>query len=176
MCVTLSPTMLLSYPYLCMRISNLDRAHELIYILSHSSPSLRKYKWHPGILPGKMLQQYFMRLRIYSWFMKYPPPPNWHLRASLLFPSGDAGSANNLHDSSRHRANWLLPFTVRRTLLSGATQCLPIIFQERNRPFKQQIFDLSVWAALDFHIIILCTHFMESLAHVMLVLCFCDLP
>ena len=30
--------------HLCMRISNLDRVHELIYISSHSSPSLRKYK------------------------------------------------------------------------------------------------------------------------------------
>ena len=57
-----------------MRISNLDRAHELIYILSHSSPSLRKYKWHPGILPGKMLQRYSVHLRIYSWFMKYCHP------------------------------------------------------------------------------------------------------
>ena len=71
MCVILPPTMLLSYPCLCMRISNLDRGHELIYILSHWSPSLRKYKWHPGILLGKMLQWYSVRLRIYSWFMKY---------------------------------------------------------------------------------------------------------
>ena len=57
-----------------MRISNLDRVHQLIYIFSHSSPSLRKYKWHPGILPGKMLQRYFVRLWIYSWFMKYCHP------------------------------------------------------------------------------------------------------
>ena len=55
-----------------MRISNLDRAHQLIYIFSHSSPSLQKY--HPGILLGKMLQRYSMRLRIYSWFMKYYHP------------------------------------------------------------------------------------------------------
>ena len=69
-----TPIMLLSYPCLCMRISNLDRAHQLIYILSHSSPSLRQYKWHPGILPVKMLQRYSVRLRIYSWFMKYCHP------------------------------------------------------------------------------------------------------
>ena len=73
-CVTLPPTVLLSYPCLCMRITNLDRVHQLIYISSHSPPSLRKYKWHPGILPGKMLQRYSVCLRNYSWFMKYYHP------------------------------------------------------------------------------------------------------
>ena len=58
----------------CQQISNLDRVHQLIYISSHSPPSLRKYKWHPGILPGKMLQRYSVRLWIYSWFMKYCHP------------------------------------------------------------------------------------------------------
>ena len=28
----------------------------------------------PRILPGKMLQQYSVHLRIYSWFMKYCHP------------------------------------------------------------------------------------------------------
>ena len=88
MCVTLPPTMLLSYPCLCMRISNLDRAHQLIYIFSHSLPSLRKYKWHPGILPGKMLQRYYVHLRIYSWFMKYCHPK----LASAGVIVGDVGS------------------------------------------------------------------------------------
>ena len=37
-----------------------------------------------------MLQRYSVRLRIYSWFMKYCHP-NWPLRASSLFPSGDVG-------------------------------------------------------------------------------------
>ena len=32
MCVTLPPTMLLSYPCLCMRIFNLDKIHQLVYI------------------------------------------------------------------------------------------------------------------------------------------------
>ena len=79
--------MLLSYPCLCMRISNLDRVHPLIYIFSHSPPSLRKYKWHPGILPGKMLQRYSVRLRIYSWFMKYCHPK----LASAGVIAGDVG-------------------------------------------------------------------------------------
>ena len=37
-----------------------------------------------------MLQRYSVRLRIYSWSMKYCHP-NWRLRASLLFPGGDVG-------------------------------------------------------------------------------------
>ena len=79
-----------------MRISNLDRVHQLIYIFSHSSPSLRKYKWHSGILPGKMLQQYSVRLRIYSWSWN-TATPNWRLRASSL---GDVG---------RHQQAFLAP-------------------------------------------------------------------
>ena len=53
-------------------------------------PSLRKYKWHPGLLLGKMLRRYSVRLRIYSWPVKYLPS-HWCLRASSLIPSGDAG-------------------------------------------------------------------------------------
>ena len=37
-------------------------------------PSLLKYKWHPGLLSGKMLRRYSVRLCIYSWFIKYLPP------------------------------------------------------------------------------------------------------
>jgi hypothetical protein len=37
-----------------------------------------------------MLQRYSVRLRIYSWFLKYLPPP-WRLRASSLPLSGDDG-------------------------------------------------------------------------------------
>ena len=75
--------MLLSYPCLCMRISNLDRAHQLIYILSHSSPSLQKYKWHP----------LYCRVKCYSGipcacgFIRgswNTATLNWHLRASSL--------------------------------------------------------------------------------------------
>ena len=63
----------------------------------HSPPSLRKYKWHPGILPGKILQWYSVRLRIYSWFMKYMPPP-WHLRVSSLTFSSDVGRRQQWHN------------------------------------------------------------------------------
>ena len=70
-----------------MRISNLDRVHQLIYISSHSLPSLRKYKWHLGIFPGKMLQRYSVRLQIYSWFMKYCHPK----LASAGVIAGDVG-------------------------------------------------------------------------------------
>ena len=79
--------MLLSYSYLCMRISNLDRVHQLIYISSQSLPSLRKYKWYSGILPDKMLYRYSVRLRIYSWFMKYCHPK----LASVGVIAGDVG-------------------------------------------------------------------------------------
>ena len=103
MCVTLPPTILLSYPCLCMRISYLDRVHQLIYIFSHSSPSLWKYKLHPGILPGKMLQWYSVRLRIYSWFMKYCHPK----LASAGVIAGDIG---------RRQQAFLVP-------LPGKAQC-----------------------------------------------------
>ena len=62
--------------------------HNLINPLS--PPSLRKYKWHPGLLSGKMLRRYFVRLRIYSWPMIYLPP-HWCLRTPSLISSGDVG-------------------------------------------------------------------------------------
>ena len=53
-------------------------------------PFLWKYKWHSGLLLGKMLRRYSMRLRIYSWLMNYLPP-HWCLRVSLLSSSSDVG-------------------------------------------------------------------------------------
>ena len=75
MCVTLPPTMLLSYPCFCLRIFSLDKVHQLVYI-----PSLTAF-------PGKMLQRYSVRLRIYSWFMKYCHPK----LASAGVIAGDVG-------------------------------------------------------------------------------------
>ena len=53
-------------------------------------PSLWKYKWHPGLLSGKMLRRYSVHLRIYSWPMKYLPP-HWGLRTPSLVSSGNVG-------------------------------------------------------------------------------------
>ena len=93
-----------------MRISNLDRVHPLIYIFSHSPPSLRKYKWHPGILPSKMLMQYSVRLRIYSWFMKYLPPKLAFAGVIAAFPVVTLVGANKhfwRRCRGRHRVKYI---------------------------------------------------------------------
>ena len=61
-------------------------------------PFLQKYKWHPGILPGKLLQRYSVRLWIYSWFRKYLHL-TCHLRALLpmsIQPSSGAGTCQRV--------------------------------------------------------------------------------
>ena len=102
MCVTLPPTILLSYPCLCMRISILDRVHQLIYISSHSPPSLRKYKWHPGILPGKCYSGIPCACGFIcgSW---NTATPNWRLRASSLVTL--VGTNKHLWHRCRGRQN-----------------------------------------------------------------------
>ena len=56
-----------------------------------------------------MLRRYSVRLRIYSWFMKYLPPP-WRLRASSLSFSGDVGR----HQQCRKSAHVLGRAWTRR--------------------------------------------------------------
>ena len=65
-------------------------------------PSMRKYKWHPSILPGK-IQRYSVRLRIYSWFMKYCHPK----LASAGVIAGDVG---------RHQQEFLAPLPVKEQI------------------------------------------------------------
>ena len=54
----------------------------------HSPSSLWKYKWHPSILPDKMLQRYSVHMRIYSWFRKYLPPIGVYGRHRWLISGG----------------------------------------------------------------------------------------
>ena len=64
-----------------------------------------------------MLQRYSMRLRIYSWFMKYLPPP-WRLRASSLSFSGDVGrllALLSLNELVRKRTETDVAFTREYT-------------------------------------------------------------
>ena len=87
-----------------MRISNLDKVHQVVYISLHSPPSLRKYKWLPGILSAKMLQRYSVHLRIYSWFMKYCHPK----LASAGVIAGDVGRhrVKYIDKSCEQNLNW----------------------------------------------------------------------
>ena len=77
----------ISYPCLCMRVSNVDKVHQLVYIFTHrlpcgninDTPVYSRVKCYSGIPCACG----FIRG---SWNTCHP---NWHLRASSLFPDGD---------------------------------------------------------------------------------------
>ena len=98
--------MLLSYPCLCMRISNLDRVHQLIYISSHSrlpcgnindTPVYSRVKCYSGIPCACG----FIRG---SW---NTATPNWRLRASSLVTLVGANKHFWGRCRGRHRVKYI---------------------------------------------------------------------
>ena len=64
----------------------------------------------PSILPGKMLQRYSVRLRIYSWFMKYCHPKLAPAGVITVFPVVTLVGANKyfwLRCLGRHRLKYI---------------------------------------------------------------------